>query len=330
VNLIENISMNREALDPAVQTVSAIYKEAMDPLQRYGTYAFFPYLPTTASPSDHPPIKVNHASTWTYCGPLLKPVDLPPSLHSWSKATVSSSSALLQRLVPLLAFLHSFLEKAGVQHYWLTLRATTPTRGYDTPRWHVDDDFFSPLTSIPPPHDVRGGSKRQKRAKGRAEKDRKEASWKLCTTLLGPSTLFLHHSCNASALQSLHSTKQREGAKREHVCSSIRCAGCFDTGDAVRQSLVTALREEKVVQAEYGKIAFFRTGEEGAVHSEPPCGVDRIFVNVVPGTEEELRELMKRFGMEFPRAWSLGLPGGSATPDELAVGIKGEHIGKLP
>lgn len=63
------------------------------------------------------------------------------------------------------------------------------------------------------------------------------------------------------------------------------------------------------MQFKFGEAAFFRIGEEeGAVHSEPPCHVDRVFVNVVPGTEQNLRKLMSRYGMEFPRAWSLGLP----------------------
>jgi hypothetical protein len=36
----------------------------------------------------------------------------------------------------------------------------------------------------------------------------------------------------------------------------------------------------------------------------------RVFVNVVPGTEEQLRGLMSRWGMEFPRAWCVGSAGG--------------------
>ena len=64
------------------------------------------------------------------------------------------------------------------------------------------------------------------------------------------------------------------------------------------------------MQAREGEMAFFRVGRrEGAVHSEPPCGMERVFVNVVPGGEEELRELMARWGRRFPRAWCLGVPG---------------------
>lgn len=65
----------------------------------------------------------------------------------------------------------------------------------------------------------------------------------------------------------------------------------------------------RVVQPRWGEMVFFRLGgREGAVHSEPRIDCDRVFVNVVPGTEEELRGLMGRWGMEFPRSWSLGVP----------------------
>ncbi len=64
-----------------------------------------------------------------------------------------------------------------------------------------------------------------------------------------------------------------------------------------------------VVQAQRGEYVFFRVGEEeGVVHSEPVSHGDRIFVNVVPGSEKDLRGLMGKWGMEYPRAWCVGLP----------------------
>jgi hypothetical protein len=35
---------------------------------------------------------------------------------------------------------------------------------------------------------------------------------------------------------------------------------------------------------------------------------DRIFVNVVPGHEADLKCLMAKWGMEYPRAWCVGFP----------------------
>lgn len=287
----------------------------MDPLPQYGAYAFLAYTNSNSPRPEEPSLVIKYNSTYTYCGPLLSHSTVPPSLLSWLTQTTTSPFVLLSRLIPLFTFLCEFLKHANVQHYWLTLRATVPTKEYDTPRWHVDDSFFS---STPALQSDGGGSKRRKQGwKGNKEK-KADKGWKLCTTLLGPNTLFLQSSSNPSALKTLLETRSREGAKRDHVCSSIRCFGCFDTGEAVRRSLAIEFASEEVVQAKHGEIIFFRIGEEeGAVHSEPPCSVDRVFVNVVPGTEKDLRKLMKRYGMEFPRAWSLGLPGGSIPPDKF-------------
>ncbi|KAF3037731.1 hypothetical protein E8E11_005637 [Didymella keratinophila] len=273
----------------------------MAQLPDYGAYKFIPCpasdLTSTSRARDALPFKIKHTSTWTYCGPILSPPQLPSSLHTWSNAAISSAPALYQRLLPLLSFLHTFLSAAGVQHYWLTLRATLPTPEYDTPRWHVDDSFSTLLS--------RYGTDGSPDA---AAEQSRTSGWKLCTTLLGPSTLFLPLHLNAAALSTLRSVKETEAAKRSHICTSIRCAGCFDTGAAVRSTLSDLFADELVVQADLGEVTFFRTGEaQGAVHSEPRCDADRVFVNVVPGTEEELRALMGRFGMGFPRAWSLGV-----------------------
>lgn len=79
--------------------------------------------------------------------------------------------------------------------------------------------------------------------------------------------------------------------------------------EEVRTELATAFGEYEIVQAGQGECAFFRVGEkDGAVHSEPRSHGDRIFVNVVPGTEEDLRCLMGKWGMEYPRAWCVDLP----------------------
>ncbi len=80
-----------------------------------------------------------------------------------------------------------------------------------------------------------------------------------------------------------------------------------DIGEEVRKRLVINLKNEFVVQAERGECAIFKVGDNGAVHSEPRAWEDRIFVNVVGGTEEEVRGLAARWGMPFPRAWSVGL-----------------------
>jgi hypothetical protein len=156
-------------------------------------------------------------------------------------------------------------------------------------------------------------------------------NWKLTTTLLGPGTLFIAPHLNAQARALQRTTKMTiRTANPDHICLSIRCVGCASAAESVRDTLAAALggyrngqcsgdRDghcgdgdfdgEGIVQAQRGECVFFRVGEEqGAVHSEPMSHGDRVFVNVVPGCEEDLRCLMAKWGMEYPRAWCVGLP----------------------
>jgi hypothetical protein len=290
---------------------------SIDPLPQYGSHAFIPYLPnpqqsnmssspisdTSTQTQDQNPLTIHAPSSWTYCGPLLHPssTSLPPSFHTWSTLTVSSPSALLQRLLPLLSWLHLFLEQTGIQHYWLTIRCTKSTHEYDTPRWHTDDNFFTYDPSAP------GLGFSQTSA---------NRCWKLCTTLLGPSTLFIKK--NEDALRILRTTKQTNKEKMgKHTCTSIRCLGCSTYADSKRESLAESLSGAETEAPSLEEVAFFRLGEgEGAVHSEPKCDTDRIFINVIPGKEEDLRALMGKWSIGFPRAWCFGMPVGFVVSDE--------------
>ncbi|KAF2496539.1 hypothetical protein BU16DRAFT_427947, partial [Lophium mytilinum] len=255
-------------------------------------------LPYTSSAPPHPSLRVLNSSTWTYCGPLLPlaPSSLPSSFAAWTNATFEPGSALLPSLLPFLAYVNDFLKKAGLGDYWITVRATLPTNEYDVPRWHTDDLFFESPVSITPSD---------------APKTLATGTWKLCATLLGPSTLFLSPKTNSNALYVQSTAKSTASSKYAHPCTSTRCLGCATAADSVRQSLASTFDSLnfEVVSPAPGECCWFRLGAgEGAVHSEPNCSGDegaqgRVFVNVVPGTEEQLRRLMGKWGMAFPRAW---------------------------
>ena len=120
------------------------------------------------------------------------------------------------------------------------------------------------------------------------------------------------------ALRVLRETKKSEKEKLgDHTCTSICCVGCSTYSDSVRQSLVHSLQDVERETPASREVAFFRIGgEEGAVHSEPRCDTDRVFINVIPGTEEDLRNLMAKWGIGFPRAWCFGSPFGFVKSDE--------------
>jgi hypothetical protein len=275
---------------------------AIDSLLRYGSHALVPYLDhgSSIASSNLPPLTLLNTSTWTYCGPLLRADadGLPQSFHTWASSTIDGD--ILPRLLPFLRFLCDFLRKSGAEHYWLTIRTTKPTTAYDTTRWHTDDVFF----------DSDGERDRvgSDQSRSRKNREKKKRYWKLATTLLGPGTLFLKDGARARKIQ--RQAKRAECDSRgEHICTQFRCLSCLDAVEAVRQTLTTAFKNDEIDSPKFGEAAFFRLGDEdGAVHSEPPCHTDRIFVNVVPGTKNELKALMKRWGLGYPRAWCFGVP----------------------
>ncbi|KAL2174869.1 uncharacterized protein P884DRAFT_286994 [Thermothelomyces heterothallicus CBS 202.75] len=302
----------------------------------------FHFFPVPGAPIDPPPIVLTRSTTWTYCGPLLTLGDdddnnknnknknknknnknnddataaaaaaataaakLPPTFAAWSAHTLAPGSApLLPRLVPFLRATHVFLRRHGVHHYWLTLRASKPTHDFDTARWHTDDDFFEPPRGAGSTSDDSSSSSNSSSSSTRIR-------WKLCGTLQGPGTLFAADGRLArGVMRRARERARRAEAARPHACAVVRCAACGRTGEAVREEARAGLAGAPVAQTASGgaEIAFFRLGErDGAVHSEPPIDRDRVFVNVVPGTEADLRALMARWGMEFPRSWTLGVP----------------------
>lgn len=282
------------------------------------------------------PLSLKASSSWSYCGPLLSvyPDLLPTSFHSWVKSTVIGT--LDEPFVSFLKFVHGFLETNYISNYWITIRATKGTHEFDVPRWHTDDLFFSPLPSqrrrsslstLPTTIKIgRRTSSPRQRAYSRnltSTKDtpspsqaqvtathKNPTNWKLSTTLLGPGTLFIGHKTSPLARQIEQNAKKTvRNSRPDHMCLSVRCLGCSAAAESVRQRLADELGRCDIVQAQRGECAFFKVGvDQGAVHSEPMCHGDRIFVNVVPGHEADLRNLMAKWGMEYPRAWCVGMP----------------------
>ncbi|TRX89401.1 hypothetical protein FHL15_009699 [Xylaria flabelliformis] len=266
----------------------------VEPVSANPSFEFLDYRRDVNSTliTDHD-LHVTNSAFWSYCGPILtNSGDLPPNFYEWTSAALSGS--LLTRLMPFLEFVNKVLREHELDHYWLTIRATKPTSEFDKPRWHTDDVFFS----------VSGGGLRAIPREGDGDRILDlQTDWKLCTTLLGPSTMFIPPEYQVEARRTQRVT--RKSLTADHDCTSIRCIACAATSDAVRERLSTHLKPMGAVQATIGECAFFRIGQEkGAVHSEPcMSGGDRVFINVVPGQKDELKNLMTKWGMSFPRSW---------------------------
>ncbi|KAF5578522.1 hypothetical protein FPANT_9956 [Fusarium pseudoanthophilum] len=244
-------------------------------------------------------IAVKRSAYWCYCGPLLDTgSSLPDNLYDFESQVFTGS--IRSRLDPFLNYIKNVLLDKGFKHYFLTIRATTPTREFDQPRWHTDELFFTT--------DILPGTRLGLKSHHKKHHEPTGTNFKICTTLLGPSTLFIPASHQPHARKAQESA--RDAASTEHECVSIRCVGCAAAADAVRNELATVLEPFGAEAAEIGECSVFKVGREfGAVHSEPCMSEGdsgRVFINVVPGTEDELRVLMRKWGMEFPRQWWVG------------------------
>ncbi|KAM5523752.1 hypothetical protein FOXYSP1_14095 [Fusarium oxysporum f. sp. phaseoli] len=264
-------------------------------------FCFLNYLDDADQCQDS--IIVKRSAYWCYCGPLLSlstdsNSSLPVNFYDFESHVFRGS--ILARVIPFLSYIKNLLLANGFEHYFLTIRATTPTHEFDQPRWHTDELFFT--------KDVLPGTRLGLKSQHQKHVQNTGTDWKICTTLLGPSTLFIPASHQPSARKAQQSA--RHAASTDHECVSIRCVGCAAAADAVRDELATVLKPFGAEAAEIGECSVFKIGREfGAVHSEPCMsegGSGRVFINVVPGTEDELRVLMGKWGMQFPRQWWVG------------------------
>ena len=246
---------------------------------------------------------VKQASSWSYCGPLLLATclqELPISFLEWQKASIDGD--LTSILLPFLQYADAFLLKNGLQHYWITIRATKANDEFSFPRWHTDDLFFerylNPSSTDRLPSSTWLWPKKMPGHQAPTD-------WKLVTTLHGPTTLFINPESQSKARRLQRKAKIACG--KEHVCDSVRCVGCSTAASHVREHMHHELLHTPIASPGLGQAVFLRVGHElGAVHSEPDESYgDRVFVNVVPGTKLELIRLMAKWGMEYPRDWAV-------------------------
>jgi hypothetical protein len=279
------------------------------------------------SPQNHSPIILTQTSTWTHAGPHLTSTSLPPNFHAWHRKTILSGN-LVPIFTQFLDFLYGYLRDKEMTHYTLSIRAQKATDEYDIPRWHFDPGAFGGDVGFAPSQTRKQVSKWSRlNPLARKEGELRELSTiKIATVLQGPGTLFLKDSERGRDLMSeiqaeVKASRVKDAEEGEHTCFPLRCLGCAETASAVRFKLAEKVEELnlEVTQMQIGEAAIFRAEDKErkyvpAMHSEPKITGDRVFVHVIPGTEEEVKRLVEGWGMSFPRSWSVGLWG-----DDLEV-----------
>jgi hypothetical protein len=178
-------------------------------------------------------IAVKRTAYWCHCGPLLDTSEvLPAKFHEFENEALTGSIQHL--LIPFLTYINNLVIAKGFRHYFLTIRASTPTHEFDQPRWHTDELFFADT-----PKGILPGTRLGLKSASKNNQQNNGTDWKICTTLLGPSTLFIPSNHQSSARKRQEAA--RRGTSTEHECISIRCVGCAAVADAVRDELATTL-----------------------------------------------------------------------------------------
>lgn len=227
---------------------------------------------------------------------ILFPSELLPSLPNTTSTAGPKTPALLTRIAQekVYSFYGRFLDHAQqeanaeaalpdkprvAQACWLAVRMFKPSREYEVPRWHCDGRIFacSCSGSISDNKEVRSGQVVQ----------RQLPHYKFAVTLLGPATRVLVPSAvvdDALAADMQNRRGLDESISRAELADALK--GC----------------EEYTVQR--GQVIRFSWGQDDSpVHSEPDFGgEDRVFVSVLFGSEEEIRDMCQLrqtlFGVE--------------------------------
>lgn len=164
----------------------------------------------------------------------------------------------------------------NTKHCWITIRATLPNSTFDTPRWHKDGIYFfnednfnedTPLISL---------------------KKNSKIQSKFITVLKGPGTLFIKNSKKINDIYEEYRNKRRKLSPTQFKNIKLE--------NEHRTELANALKDiHDLNQLEKNKgLIFLAGGKDALLHSEPKMDMPRIFISILPGTEEEIAGLKRR------------------------------------
>lgn len=155
---------------------------------------------------------------------------------------------------------------------WLTIRITIPTTDYDIPRWHIDGNFFT---------------------------DSNNNQAKFISSLKGPGTLFIKNrkSKKINNIYEEDSKQNLEEYKKLNIFSYNE-----EIENNSRKRLAIKYKDIKQYQLKTREGLIFlnlKTMSDlkknpGLLHSEPKKDVTRIFISILPGTEENIINFKKR------------------------------------
>ena len=155
-----------------------------------------------------------------------------------------------------------------MKYFWLAIRISPPNNHFDIPRWHKDGTFFT-------------GDKNEL------------SSVKFITTLKGPGTLLIKSTTQINNIYNkLLEKKFKEMDKYKTIEKKIKI------DDNFRPIFAKKFSKEKIIQVKNNQGVLFYTGNpenNAALHSEPKFDKSRIFISILPGSYNDIKELQKRY-----------------------------------
>ena len=162
----------------------------------------------------------------------------------------------------------------------MDIRVAMPNNLYDIPRWHKDGNYFS--------HDINETN-----------------TSKFLTVLKGPGTLLIKSTKRVNEIYNKHLEQERSELTPESSMEE-----CNKVANKYRHILANKLSKEPVVQLKNNQALIFFTGttkkgvpieemnmDKGALHSEPKMDSPRMFISILPSTEENIMGLKKKWNL---------------------------------
>ncbi len=158
----------------------------------------------------------------------------------------------------------------GLDHCWISVRASKPNNNYDIPRWHYDGKYFKNISS--------------------------QAKWAM--VLKGPGTLVIKKSSKVEKAYDKIENQFREEyldqfkkIKPQTVDEEVQIQ--MKLHDKYRPIYAKAMSKFKIRQLDNDQGIVFWGGNDhhmSALHSEPKIDEPRLFISILPGSKENIME----------------------------------------
>jgi asparagine N-glycosylation enzyme membrane subunit Stt3 len=154
----------------------------------------------------------------------------------------------------------------NTKYCWLTIRISKPTTIYDIPRWHMDGTFFIDSETI-------------------------EA--KFIIILKGPGTLFIKNN-NSKKINNIYNNNLKQKFEEFNKLNILYNEEIENKYKIKLANKYKSCKHHQLKTRE-GFIFLNNKNNNGLLHSEPKKDENRIFISILPGSEEDIKNLKKRW-----------------------------------